>query len=229
MSFLRLFRRENSASAPPAGSPHALDELSATSLRRLFLDDDPLRAQIFLKDFPDAVWVSTVPECLEKLAEAWDEVHLDHDLGGEHFVDLARPDCGMEVVRWLCLQPRPHLSSTRFYVHSHNPNAAAMMGMQMISNGYFVELRPFGAPPLPPLPEEEPPPLPGRLGSVLGWVRGLFRREPQSFGYGYTEYRNEGPPADESLPRFDLSWTRPTGSKRKGPSDRTPPSEPPTA
>lgn len=118
--------------------------------RLLFLDDDPARAAIFLAENPDAVWVQTAPECLARLAEPWDEVHLDHDLGGEHYVDLSREDCGMEVVRWLCLEPRPHLERTRFTIHSHNAGAACAMLLQMSVAGYKVEGRPFGAPPPPP-------------------------------------------------------------------------------
>jgi hypothetical protein len=117
-------------------------------LRVLFLDDDPARAGIFLAENPRAVWVETVADCLARLEEqGWDEVHLDHDLGGERFVDLSRDDCGMEVVRWLCLEPRPHLSQVRFFIHSHNSSAATMMSMQMMVAGYRVEYRPFGAEP----------------------------------------------------------------------------------
>ena len=118
--------------------------------RLLFLDDDPTRAAVFLAENPDAVWVQTAADCLARLAERWDEVHLDHDLGGEHFVDLSRVDCGMEVVRWLCLEPRPHLARTQFFIHSHNASAAMTMAMQMYVAGYRVEARPFGAPPPPP-------------------------------------------------------------------------------
>jgi hypothetical protein len=116
-----------------------------TPLRRvLFLDDDPDRAEIFLGEVPHAVWVSTVGDCLVRLGEEWDEVHLDHDLGGETFVDCGREDCGMEVVRWLCLEPHPHLANTRFYVHSHNAGAADLMVMQLRVAGFQVEGRPFG-------------------------------------------------------------------------------------
>src|SRR5262245_50630819 len=73
--------------------------------RLLFLDDDPGRAEAFLRDHPDATWVTTVPDCLTHLAETWDEVHLDHDLGGKLFVDSQDADCGMEVIRWLCKEP----------------------------------------------------------------------------------------------------------------------------
>jgi hypothetical protein len=124
-------------------------------VRVLFLDDDPRRAEAFLAENPCAVWVQTVGECLARLQEPWDEVHLDHDLGGERFVAIDRDDCGMEVVRWLCLEARPHLAKTRFYVHSHNLSAASVMTLQMCGSGYRAEFRPFGQPPGPP-PEAPP-------------------------------------------------------------------------
>jgi hypothetical protein len=123
--------------------------------RRLFLDDDPERASAYLEANPGAVWVQTVPECVEKLAEPWDEVHLDHDLGGEHYVDTSREDCGMEVVRWLEKEPRRYLRRARFTVHSHNIVAAVEMVLRLQALGYRVEARPFGIEP----PEPEPSPL----------------------------------------------------------------------
>jgi hypothetical protein len=115
------------------------------SRRILFLDDDPARGEIFLAANPEAVWVETADGCIARLAEGWDEVHLDHDLGGERFVDLSRDDCGMAVVRWLCLEPHPNLKETYFFVHSHNPVAAGIMVMQLRMAGFRVEQRPFGA------------------------------------------------------------------------------------
>ena len=47
---------------------------------------------------------------------------------------------------------RPHLQRTRFYVHSHNPNAANLMVMQMSMAGFQVEARPFGKEPHTPAP-----------------------------------------------------------------------------
>ena len=143
----------------------------------LFLDDDPGRAEAFLAVNPEAVWVQTAAECIAKLEEPWDEVHLDHDLGGEHFVDCGRDDCGMEVVRWLCLGPRPHLKQTRFQVHTHNPNAAMMMGLQMMMNGFAVTVRPFGEPEPYLLPEAAPPPRPAPLAAVGRFLRRVYLRE----------------------------------------------------
>lgn len=124
----------------------------AAAPRILFLDDDPQRADAFLVEHPKAVWVQTAEECIALLEEAWDEVHLDHDLGGEVLVDLSRDDCGMAVVRWLCLAPRSHLKATRFVVHSHNVSAAWLMIQQLQATGFDVQSRPFGtrAPKSPP-------------------------------------------------------------------------------
>ena len=112
--------------------------------RLLFLDDDPQRAETFLAEHPQAVWVETVADCVGRLRENWDEVHLDHDLGGRQLVGSDEVDSGMEVIRWLCKEPRDHLRSTRFFVHTHNLVAGLMMVLQMRSSGFSAEFRPFG-------------------------------------------------------------------------------------
>ena len=112
--------------------------------RLLFLDDDPNRAELFLRNHPEAVWVTTVRECLDHLAERWDEIHLDHDLGGKRFVDSTDTDCGMEVIRWLCKEPRRHLKKSLFYIHTHNVTAGLLMVLHMRGGGYSAEFRPFG-------------------------------------------------------------------------------------
>jgi hypothetical protein len=133
--------------------------------RILFLDDDPARGVEFKTYNPEAVWVETAADCIRALNEPWDEVHLDHDLGGEHFVDHDRDDCGMAVIRWLCDEPRPHLEGSVFVVHTHNAGAALAMMFQLQSMGYNVEERPFGAP--RPRSGDDRPGWMGRLGQFL--------------------------------------------------------------
>ncbi len=168
---MALFRKRTHDEPKPTPEPTGPPRL-------LFLDDDPARAEMFLSENPDAVWVQTVAECLEKLAENWDEIHLDHDLGGEMFVDTSREDCGMEVVRWLTLQPRPHLKSAPFFVHSHNANAATLMGWQLLAAGFNVKVRPFGID--EPLPSKNDPeqddwtPEPSARPTFFGFVREFF-------------------------------------------------------
>ncbi len=164
---------EHGAAVQPPGS----------SDRILFLDDDPDRARAFLGRHPEAVWVQTVGECIARLAESWDQVHLDHDLGGEIFVDSSRDDCGMEVVRWLCSQPREPPPCTWFFVHSHNADAADLMVRNLCRHGYQAVYRPFGIDVLgwscdEALDEPEPPPPePIRLAPDLrGWLGRQLRR-----------------------------------------------------
>ena len=116
----------------------------ARSRRLLFLDDDLQRAKSFLEEYPQAIWVTTVAECVVRLDQPWDEVHLDHDLGGKKFVDSQDQDCGMEVIRWLCKEPRNHLKDCRFFVHTHHTAAGLLMVLQMRRHGYQAEFRPFG-------------------------------------------------------------------------------------
>ena len=130
--------RENPhAQEPPANPPESAPQI-------LFLDDDPARARSFLTRHPQAVWVETAEECIARLSEEWDQVHLDHDLGGEIYVDSRRPDCGMEVVRWLCAEPRAHVSETLFIIHTLNAEAASSMLTSLREHGYHAVYRPFG-------------------------------------------------------------------------------------
>jgi hypothetical protein len=122
----------------------SVDQVFEKRPKVLFLDDDLARGEIFLIEYPGAVWVQTAEECIDRLSEPWDEVHLDHDLGGEVFVDHEREDCGMAVVRWLCAEPRRGLAQTQFIVHTHNLNAGCLMALHLEAMGYHVQIRPFG-------------------------------------------------------------------------------------
>ena len=51
----------------------------------------------------------------------------------------------MAVVRWLCDEPRPHLKSSLFVVHSHNPGASLAMIFQLQSMGYDVQEHRFAS------------------------------------------------------------------------------------
>jgi hypothetical protein len=109
----------------------------------LFLDDDVRRMKAFRRVHPRAVWVQTARECIKRILLPWDVISLDHDLGGETYVDPQRKDCGMEVVRYI-LRNRPAcLAQTRFIVHSRNQFAAVMMAEALSSAGYQCDLEPF--------------------------------------------------------------------------------------
>lgn len=109
----------------------------------LFLDDDLRRMKAFRRCNPRAVWVQTARDCIKLLYQPWDIVSLDHDLGGETYVDSQRKDTGMEVVRYI-LRNRPAcLVDTRFVVHSRNQQGATLMAKALSSAGYNCEWEPF--------------------------------------------------------------------------------------
>ncbi|MBS1913157.1 MAG: response regulator [Bacteroidetes bacterium] len=114
----------------------------------LFLDDDERRtSEIRSRLIGEAltlITVETALECIERLGERdYDLVMLDHDLGGEIFVDSSREDTGMEVVRWLRENRGAHGA---FIVHTMNPVAAAGMYFDLTAQGYTVLQTPFGSP-----------------------------------------------------------------------------------
>ena len=116
---------------------------SPKEVRILFLDDSGARARRFTEVCPQAVWVTGSRECIRLLSQDWDEVWLDHDLGGEVFVDSRREDCGMEVVRHMAANRPEHLLRTRFVVHSLNFAAARRMVRELRRAGYECIHRPF--------------------------------------------------------------------------------------
>jgi len=118
----------------------------------VFLDDDTARAakafqRMNDKDKARTFWVSTVPETLDMLEnyrERLDIVSLDHDLGGNTFVNTARDDCGTEVVRWLEKKDAKDYAHVRFIIHSWNHTAATKMAYRLYVAGYRVMVCPFG-------------------------------------------------------------------------------------
>ena len=144
---------EEQAKSPGPGSP---SHRETSKLRILFLDDDPNRARAFLLRRPEAVWVQTAEDCISRLTESWDQVHLDHDLGGEVFVDSSRPDCGMEVVRWLCNETAARFQNTQFIIHTYNSEAGETMVSSLCDSKYQAVYRPFGVDLIEWLPDDEP-------------------------------------------------------------------------
>ena len=186
--------------------------------RVLFLDDDETRATIFLAMCPHAVWVQTAADCIAELEQTWDEIHLDHDLGGEQFVDTDRDDCGMEVVRWICLTHRPHLRATKFFIHSHNPLAATVMGVRMSVSGFMCEVRPFGVAAeakteANPSSEADYAPELTRLQKARAWVRRRLGL-PDDIDPAFYDYLAQRPGPDDAPPeRPDFNWSLPKTSR----------------
>lgn len=108
----------------------------------LFLDDDLGRTRIFKGYFPESKCVETAQEMIDMISNLnkIDVVFLDHDLGGESFVDSRRKDCGMEVIRWI-FKNKPNID--KIVIHSMNLLAAEEMYETMKTANYDVEKMPF--------------------------------------------------------------------------------------
>lgn len=118
---------------------------NAETMNVLFLDDDPYRQHTFRSSVPFATIVETAQAAIARLetlndGEEWHFVFLDHDLGGEAFVESDREDTGMEVVRWIIAnQPRIGL----VVCHSLNGPARANMVSLLRQSSYAVFNMPF--------------------------------------------------------------------------------------
>lgn len=110
--------------------------------RVLFLDDADWRHNIVLRKLPFAKAVYTAADCITALEEPepWDFVLLDHDLGNDIYVDSARDDTGMGVVRWI-LKNKPVIG--KIICHSLNAPARQNMYLQLRDAGYDVDPVPF--------------------------------------------------------------------------------------
>ncbi len=116
------------------------EEEVTNNMNVLFLDDDPNRIRNFRSVVPYATIVETAPDCIEQLNNDWDVVFLDHDLGGEIFVDPKRKDTGSEVVRWIEAN-KPNIQ--RIIVHTCNHQVSYKMICDLTAAGYKAEDIPF--------------------------------------------------------------------------------------
>ncbi len=90
---------------------------------------------------PSAVIVNDAFSCIEKLSSYhWDTVYLDHDLGGEIFVDAKEKNSGSEVVRFI-VDKRPSIG--KIIVHSLNPVERKNMVMGLLKAGYVAKAIPW--------------------------------------------------------------------------------------
>lgn len=107
-------------------------------IKILFLDDAEYRIEAFSKKVPTAKIVETAKDVIDILSSGveLEYLFLDHDLGGEQYVDSDREDCGMEVVRWM-MENKVDVGTV--IVHSHNIVAAEKMRLGLEESGYNVQ------------------------------------------------------------------------------------------
>ena len=107
----------------------------------LFLDDSKERIKKFKSAYPSATIVETSEETILQLQKSkFKIVSLDHDLGGEIYVDSGREDTGMGVVRWI-VENKPQIELV--IVHSLNDDGGLNMMSHLRYAGYNAVRTPF--------------------------------------------------------------------------------------
>lgn len=106
----------------------------------LFLDDNSVRIaeaqRVYLNN--DRVSVLTIVKTAQSAIEMlksglhYHLVHLDHDLGGETYVNSNREDCGMEVARWIIENNPDNID----VISIHSWNTTASYGMMGFLNSF---------------------------------------------------------------------------------------------
>lgn len=121
------------------------------TLKILILEDDQNRIDtfrtklsrhtlFFVSTAADAIaWIRSEAEA----GAAFDVIFLDHDLGGEAFVNTNNKNTGSEVVRWLTSY-QGVLEQPYIIIHSMNHPAAASMQAALEAKGFeFIYRIPF--------------------------------------------------------------------------------------
>lgn len=104
--------------------------MSKDKRKKVFiLEDSQDRVKEFKKRLEgcDVFITDNVKEAKKNFKEnEWDLIFLDHDLGGEAFVDISDPNTGSAFASWLTTQLEPG-TSTPIFIHSaNNPGARNM-------------------------------------------------------------------------------------------------------
>ena len=97
-------------------------------MRVLVLEDDKNRVREFKQRMLEigvvADYVDKAHDAIKLLGEKeYDLIFLDHDLGGEVFVNVANSNTGSEVARWISAHP----VTCPVVIHSLNPVGADNM------------------------------------------------------------------------------------------------------
>jgi len=110
-------------------------------MRIFILEDDENRVVTFKNKLHDhdLVIVDNAEDAIRELqAGDFDAIFLDHDLGGETYVDTNNKNTGSEVVRWMCAayMPTPVAANTAMIIHSLNYPASISMWDKLTDAGF---------------------------------------------------------------------------------------------
>jgi CheY-like chemotaxis protein len=116
-----------------------------TRARVFVLEDDPQRIRLFREALfhADATFAESCAEAIQKFKPPYAVMSLDHDLGGQVFVNSTEENTGAGFCRWL-----PETDVEAWYpvvvVHSYNPDGASTMMRTLRDKGYRAIQQPFG-------------------------------------------------------------------------------------
>lgn len=110
-------------------------------MKVIFLDDDEYRQESAKSQMPFIHQTRTAEETIRAIQESdiVDYLFLDHDLGGEIYVDSSNKNTGAEVARWI-QSNKPKIKN--IIIHTFNP--AGRKNMLSSLEGYVVYASPFG-------------------------------------------------------------------------------------
>jgi hypothetical protein len=109
----------------------------------IFLDDDENRQRLMKSMLPCIIQTRTADETIAAIeAESRvDYLFLDHDLGGEIFVDSEEHNTGMTVAKWLVDNKR---NIGTIIIHTYNHPAGQNMFFRL-NNFYLTITEPFAS------------------------------------------------------------------------------------
>lgn len=110
-------------------------------MRVIFLDDDLNRQRLMKSACPCIVQTETADETIKAIEaeERVDYLFLDHDLGGEIYVDSNAHNTGMTVAKWLVENKR---DVGTIVIHTYNHPAGQNMFFRL-NDFYLTIVEPF--------------------------------------------------------------------------------------
>lgn len=113
-------------------------------MRVIFLDDDENRQRQMKSMLPVIKQVYTADEAINEIDHEGfiDCLFLDHDLGGEIYVDSSVQNTGAAVAKWIVANVRQE-NIGRIVLHSFNPVGAQNMYQTLSPHFQQVDISPF--------------------------------------------------------------------------------------
>lgn len=115
-------------------------------MKIFILEDDMERIKLFWEygKAHDLTVVTSVSEAIKHWKPPYDLVLLDHDLGGEHYVDSEKENTGYQFVKYLTSIEYGTYEPPKFIVHSFNYQGALNMTIELRTAGFDAVMQSFG-------------------------------------------------------------------------------------